>query len=77
MRILSFLKIDFKLILLFLITTNTFAQDGKIAVSQDARFEQLLNEKRKMNSSITLSDRYKIQVFSGDSETSKKSLQEY
>jgi SPOR domain len=77
MRILSFLKIDFKLILLFLITTNTFAQDGKIAVSQDARFEQLLNEKRKMNSSITLSDRYKIQVFSGDSETSKKSLQDF
>ena len=35
------------------------------------------NEKRKINPSITVNDRYKIQIYSGDSETSKKTLSEF
>lgn len=57
--------------------TNCFSQENKNAISQDPRFEQLLNEKRKINSSITINDRYKIQVFTGNSETSKKALLEF
>jgi hypothetical protein len=53
------------------------AQDEKIAVKQDPKFEQLLNEKRKINSSITINDRYKIQIFNGDSENSKKTLMDF
>ncbi|WP_394759836.1 SPOR domain-containing protein [Flavobacterium sp.] len=30
-----------------------------------------------MNSSITINDRYKIQIFTGDSETSKKALTDF
>jgi hypothetical protein len=43
-------------------------------VEQDAKFEQLLNEKRKVNSSIAMNDRWKIQIFTGDNENSKKTL---
>jgi hypothetical protein len=45
-----------------------------VSVSQDAKFEQLLNEKRNINSSLTVNNRYKIQIFNGNSENSKKTL---
>ena len=56
---------------------NFYAQNNTIEVIQDPKFEQLLNEKRKINSSITVNDRYKIQIFSGDSETAKKILMDF
>ncbi len=58
----------------FFLSQKSFGQEAKVTVSQDPKFEQLLNEKRKINSSITINDRYKIQIFNGDSETSKKTL---
>ena len=69
-RITRFLPI---LLLLFL-SQKMQGQDGKVSVTQDPKFEQLLNEKRKINSSITINDRYKIQIFNGDSDDSKKTL---
>ena len=57
-----------------LFSSKTFAQFEKLKLSQDPKFEQLLNEKRKINASITVNDRYKIQIFTGDSENSKKTL---
>lgn len=53
------------------------AQNEKITVAQDSKFESLLSEKRRINSSITINDRYKIQIFNGDSENSKKALNEF
>ncbi len=50
------------------------AQTAHTTLSQDPSFEQLLNEKRRINSSITINDKYKIQIYNGDSETSKKIL---
>jgi uncharacterized protein YxjI len=63
--------------LLILLTSKSFSQDNKVTVIQDPKFEQLLNEKRKINSSITVNERYKIQIFNGDSENSKKKLIEF
>jgi len=74
MKILTVTKSLYFLLISLQITSISFAQDGKINVSQDPKFEQLLNEKRKINSSITVNDRYKIQIFNGDSENSKKTL---
>ncbi len=45
-----------------------------VTTNQDPKFEQLLNEKRKINASITINNRYKIQIFNGNNETSKKAL---
>ncbi len=55
---------------------NSSAQSASVTVQQDAKFEQLLNEKRRINSSLSVNDRYKIQIFNGDSETSKRVLNE-
>lgn len=51
---------------------NVEAQN--ISVYQDAKFEQLLNEKRKINTFLNINDSYKIQVFTGNSENAKKTL---
>lgn len=59
-------------ILLFLKFNQINAQ--KVTVYQDSKFEELLNQKRKVNSSITINNRYKIQIFNGSSEESKKTL---
>lgn len=63
--------------LLGLTCKNLYAQDQNITLTQDEKFEQLLNEKRKINTSITVNDRYKIQIYNGDSETAKKTLGEF
>ena len=53
------------------------AQEGNVSVSQDARFEQLLKEKRKINPSITVNDRYKVQIFYGDNSSARKTLTDF
>jgi len=74
MRILRVNKNHFlPLIALFLGYTSN-AQTAKINIDQDPKFEQLLNEKRKINSSITVNDRYKIQIFYGTNDEAKKTL---
>ena len=55
----------------------TNAQDQNITVNQDPKFEQLLNEKRKINASLTVNESYKIQIFTGSSENAKKTLNEF
>ncbi|WP_281238029.1 SPOR domain-containing protein [Flavobacterium praedii] len=63
---------------LIICTTNKIlAQDSNLNTVQDPKFEQLLNEKRKANSSLSYNDRYKIQIFNGISETAKKTLNEF
>jgi uncharacterized protein YxjI len=74
MKNLTFNKSVYFLLITLKITAFSFAQEAKINIYQDPKFEQLLNEKRKINSSITVNDRYKIQIFNGDSENSKKTL---
>ena len=67
----------FPLLLVAFFNTNSFSQAGSVTLSQDANFEQLLNEKRKINSSLIANNRYKIQIFNGDNATSKKQLMEF
>ena len=77
MRILSFKKRFYNIVFLLFLSFNCFSQETKTSISQDSRFEQLLNEKRKINSSITINNRFKIQIFTGESETSKKALTDF
>ena len=63
-----------------LVTTSNIkiiAQENRTTVVQDVKFEQILNEKRKINSSITISDNYKIQFYNGESEIAKKTLADF
>ncbi|MEC4050246.1 SPOR domain-containing protein [Flavobacterium sp. SUN046] len=61
-----------KISLFFIGISSVNAQN--VSLSQDAKFEQLLNEKRNINSSLTVNNRYKIQIYNGNSENSKKIL---
>jgi hypothetical protein len=77
MTFLKEIKLVFAIVSVVLMSQKSFSQEAKVSVSQDPKFEQLLNEKRKINSSITINDRYKIQIFNGDTENSKKTLLDF
>lgn len=53
------------------------AQDQNVRINQDSKFEQLLNEKRKINTSLTINDSYKIQIYTGGSENAKRTLNQF
>ena len=57
--------------------SNMNAQNHNITVKQDSKFEQLLNEKRKISNSTEINDNYQIQIFSGDSERAKSILNKF
>lgn len=77
MKILTIKTLLKTALLFFIFHTNLFAQNEKVSVSQNPKFENILNEKRKINASITVNDIYKIQIYNGDSETSKKILTDF
>jgi hypothetical protein len=77
MSIFLKLKVIFSIVFLVFLSEKSSGQVTKVSINQDPKFEQLLNEKRKINSSITINDRYKIQIFNGDSENSKKNLTDF
>jgi hypothetical protein len=77
MRILTTRKIFLPLLALVALSSKMNAQGQNVSVSQDPKFEQLLNEKRKINASLTVNDSYKIQIYTGGSENAKKTLNEF
>ena len=77
MKFLTVIKAFLVIVTLTFLSQKSYSQEAKVSVSQDPKFEQLLNEKRKINSSITINDRYKIQIFNGDTENSKKTLLDF
>lgn len=76
MRILRINLIHFHTFSLGFFALQMSAQDQNINIIQDPKFEQLLNEKRKINNAIAVNELYKIQVFSGNSEKAKTTLSE-
>ena len=62
------------LIFTILYSQNIFSQTTKTIIEQDQKIEKLLQEKRKNNSGITINDKFKIQIFFGNIEESKKTL---
>lgn len=77
MKLLTLKHIIFFTLILTLYSSNLYSQEGKITVMQDSKFELLLNEKRKISSSITINDGYKIQIYNGESEIAKKTLADF
>ncbi len=77
MRLLTFATLFPSLIGAVFLASDLRAQDKNVTLTQDPKFEQMLNEKRKINSSITVNDRYKIQIYNGESEMAKKTLGDF
>ena len=74
MRIKTMKNVFYCCFILGIMPHKSKAQDRSLSLIQDVKFEKLLNEKRKINTSITVNERYKSQVFSGDSDKAKKIL---
>ncbi len=53
------------------------SQSTAVTLNQDPKFMQLLDEKRRISSSITVNDKYKVQLCSGDSDGAKKALSDF
>ena len=77
MRILSPKSVLLNASFIAFLTVSVYSQEKNIKIIQDPKFEQLLSEKRKINSSLTVNERYKIQIYNGDSDTAKKILSEF
>jgi DNA-binding SARP family transcriptional activator len=66
------------LFLFFVVLSFNFAAaQNKDLVDQDSKIDQVLVEKRKYNSGITVNDKFKIQIFYGNLEDSKKQLSDF
>jgi hypothetical protein len=77
MKILTLKSLCIGILLITISNIKIIAQENRTTVVQDVKFEQILNEKRKINSSITISDIYKIQLYNGESEIAKKTLADF
>lgn len=77
MRILASKKTLFIAITLCILSSNLTAQKNNTIVYQDPKFDQLLTEKRKINISYPANDQYKIQIFSGDNEKARNTLNQF
>ncbi|MCZ8230093.1 SPOR domain-containing protein [Flavobacterium sp.] len=77
---MKIISIKTSIILVFAITTSIAklsAQSKKTIPNQDPKVDQLMNEKIKINNSLSINDRYKIQIFSGASDPAKKTLNDF
>ena len=66
---MKLLHMKFKTISIFcLILTSSFvfSQEGQVVINQDKHISVLLDLKKEMNKNETSSERYKIQVYSGN-----------
>lgn len=63
-----------------IIVTNVLkssAQDNNINISQDSKFEKLLNEKRKLFAAGVINNTFKIQIFNGSTDEARKTLNNF
>ena len=68
------LKISTLSIFTFIVTTGyCFAQQGSIVVNQDKKLTTLLEVKKEMNKNEPDSERYKIQIYSGNRSSAEAS----
>lgn len=74
---MKFSSLKSSLFIMFLIVLNSNNLTAQVTVEQDSKFENLLSEKRKVNSSITTTDKFKIQIFYGESQNARKALADF
>ena len=67
----------FFFILCIFLGQKMIGQELKSNLIQDPKIDQLLKEKRKINAGLVSNETYKIQIFYGNSDESKKRLQEF
>lgn len=72
------LKIKFIAFLVLLFIGHLgLSQEGKITINQDENIVKLLNLKKEMNKDENNSDRYKIQIYSGNRSDAQEAKKEF
>ncbi|MBD0824819.1 SPOR domain-containing protein [Aestuariibaculum marinum] len=74
------LKLKIKLLRTFVIVIVTnfcYAQEGKVTINQDRNIPTLLKLKKEMNSSENDSERYRIQIYSGNRAKAESTQEEF
>ncbi|MEL0455126.1 SPOR domain-containing protein [Flavobacteriaceae bacterium SZ-1-7] len=72
------LKISFLSLFAFLLCVSySYSQQGNVTVNQDKKIAALLDLKKEMNKSDNDSDRYKIQVYSGNRSGAQSAQSEF
>jgi predicted nucleotide-binding protein len=76
---MRFLRIKYAFCILFIsiLFTHKSNAQSSVTLSQDGQFSELLAAKRKINASITVNDKYKVQIFYGENNGARKSLQDF
>lgn len=74
---MNFVKSITLLILVVFFAQFCGAQTAEIVVTQDAKFEKLLNEKRKIFVNSFGDDTFKIQIFTGTTDEAKQTLSSF
>lgn len=77
MKILTYFKNTTNILFIGFFCTFGWSQTHSTKISQDPRFEQLLNEKRKINTTLNQNEGFKIQIFTGENEEAKKAVNEF
>lgn len=73
MKITTYYKLLYFALIFNMIPIIGIAQ----TIEQDPKIEALLKEKRKLNNDITINDVFKIQIYIGKLDESKKTLSEF
>ena len=72
------LKMNTLSLICFLLTASyCFAQQGTVTVNQDKKITTLVETKKEMNKNDPDSDRYKIQIYSGNRSTAEASQRDF
>ena len=77
MRILGVSKVVFVFIFTAFYCVVTQAQTSKNNTNTEEKITNLIVEKRKINPTLVSKERYKIQIFSGESEKAKKTVLQF
>lgn len=77
MKLLNFKIAGLTAACIFTLSQSTLAQQGSIALNQDEKITKLLEVKKKMDNDENATDRFKIQIYSGDRANAEKTQTQF
>ena len=72
MKTLNIKITTFTVVCILFLTNLSFGQQGTVTINQDKDIDKLLAIKKEMNESEDTSDRYRIQIYSGNRSEAEK-----
>ncbi|WP_435135034.1 SPOR domain-containing protein [Formosa sp. A9] len=77
MKLLNFKIAGLTAVCVFTLASTAFAQQGSLAINQDQEINKLLEVKKEMDKDENASDRFKIQIYSGNRANAEKTQKDF